>query len=151
MQFSQVIGEVLRAARSSRGLTLKQLELLSGGRFKHSVVGEYERAERSISLERFFELARVYGTAADRLLAQAMELLDPEGRQEIVVDLARMELLEEESRRLLGDFVNRIRERRGDHGGEVVTLRSGDIQVLAASSHVAPGALLAKLKPALRE
>ena len=87
----RAVGRALREAREERGLTLRQAAEQSGGRFKPSVVGGYERAERSVSLLRFCELADFYGVPPERLLARALEILGPEARPERVLDLARLE------------------------------------------------------------
>jgi transcriptional regulator with XRE-family HTH domain len=87
----KAIGRALREAREELGLTLRQAAERSDGRFKPSVVGGYERAERSISLARFCELADFYGVPPERLLTRALELLGPEARPQRVLDLTRLE------------------------------------------------------------
>jgi transcriptional regulator with XRE-family HTH domain len=72
-RFGEVAGEVLRDARRKRGLTLRAVWRRSGGRFKPSALGGYERGERSISLDKFCGLAAIYGVAADRLLAEVLD------------------------------------------------------------------------------
>jgi transcriptional regulator with XRE-family HTH domain len=83
----QIVGEVLRRARLSRGLTLRQVEQLSNGRFKPSSVAGYERAERRISVESFVELASTYGVPPERLLSQVLDRLL--SREEASIDLKR--------------------------------------------------------------
>ena len=91
-----VVGEVLRRARKARGLTLRALQAQSGGRFKPSAVGGYERGERAISVERFIELAVAYGVPADRLMAQVLDVTDPSSRPKEILDLAALEAAEED-------------------------------------------------------
>lgn len=148
--FSAAVGRVLRRARRDRGLTLRDLARVTGGRFKPSAVGGYERGVRAISLRRFCELARVYGMSPDGLLAQVMAEWSPESRRELVLDLNRLSLIEEEGR-AVAEFVHRVKAQRGDYMSDVVTLRSGDLEVLAARSGRSPRALLERLQPALRE
>src|SRR5881296_2522548 len=71
--FDRAAGDELRLARTEAGLTLRDVRVRSGGRFKPSAVGAYERAERAVSLERFVSLARIYSVPADRLLARVVE------------------------------------------------------------------------------
>jgi transcriptional regulator with XRE-family HTH domain len=149
--FAQASGDVLRRARRSRGLTLHDVARLTAGRFKASVLGGYERGERTVSLERFTELGRLYGYPADRLLGEVLDRTDPQGRVEIVLDLNRLALLDEEDVRAVAEFVHNVRTRRGDYLTDVVSLRSGDVEELALRSGVAPGELLSRLRPALRE
>src|SRR5437870_4492851 len=106
--FAQTVGRVLRRARIQRGLTLQAVATRSDRRFKPSAVGGYERGERAITLERFCDLAVLYGEPADRLLAEVLAELNPEARREIVVDLNRMALLDRASGRLLMEFVQRV-------------------------------------------
>ena len=122
----------------------------SQGRFKPSVLGGYERGERSISLERFVELSRLYGIPADRLLAEALIQAAPEGRQEVVLDLNRLMLVTGEEGRIVGDLVHRVKLQRGDYLTDVITLRSGDIEALALVTNRTPAEVLRILQPAVR-
>jgi len=149
--FSKAAGEVLRDARLKRGLTLYDVQRLSDGRFKPSSVGGYERGERALSMDRFCDLANLYGIPPDRLLGEALKRIDPEGREEILIDLNRLSLIESEDRRLVAEFVHKVQAQRQDYLAEVITLRSGDLEALALTSGKRPTALLAKLRPALRE
>ncbi|HSM44600.1 MAG TPA: helix-turn-helix domain-containing protein [Acidimicrobiia bacterium] len=66
--FNYALGQRLRAARRQRGWSLGDVEGHTGGEFKASVVGAYERGERAISVQRFVSLAEIYGSAAGDLL-----------------------------------------------------------------------------------
>jgi transcriptional regulator with XRE-family HTH domain len=70
-QLSQALGRVLRQARRSCGLTIRDLDGVSGGRFKASAVGSYERGERDISVRRLCELAVLLDADPAALLALA--------------------------------------------------------------------------------
>ena len=81
--FAAAAGTVLREIRTGRSLSLRQVTVRSGGRFKPSSIASYERGERQISLERLFALADVYGVAAERIvaaIAHRLEALRGEGR-----------------------------------------------------------------------
>jgi transcriptional regulator with XRE-family HTH domain len=67
-RFSLSLGLRLRAARRQRGWSLGELESYTGGEFKASVVGAYERGERALSVQRLVRLAEVYGVPAADLL-----------------------------------------------------------------------------------
>jgi len=148
-EFLRSAGEALRRARTTRGLTLREVAAASRGRFKSSVVGGYERGERSISLERFCELARFYEIPPDRLLAEALASLEPNTRSEIVLDLTKLSQVGDEDRRAVTEFVHRIRGQRSDYDADRLTLRAGDLEAIALSSHRSPGRVLSSLKPAL--
>jgi transcriptional regulator with XRE-family HTH domain len=62
------LGLRLRAARRQRGWSLGELESYTGGEFKASVVGAYERGERALSVQRLVRLAEVYAVQAADLL-----------------------------------------------------------------------------------
>jgi BldD-like DNA-binding protein len=79
-----------------------------------------------------------------------MDLLDAERRQHLVIDLNRMSLLEPEDGRRVAGFVHRLRGRRGDLLGEMISLRAGDLEVLAHETGLPPRQLLERLRPALR-
>ncbi len=149
-RLSAATGEALRRARRRRGLSLRDLPSVSGGRFKPSAVGAYERGARAISLGRFCELARLYGTAPDQLLSEALDMVNNTGRQNLVIDLNRLSLLEPGEGRRVAGFVHRLRGRRGDLLGEVISLRTGDLEVLAHEAGLAPTELLEHLRPILR-
>jgi len=89
---SSAVGEALRDARLRLRLTVYDVERLSKGRFKPSSLGGYERGERAISVQRFCELAEVYGILADRLLLDALGRAAAAER--VVVDLTRTEVEE---------------------------------------------------------
>ncbi|MGH2784069.1 MAG: helix-turn-helix domain-containing protein, partial [Actinomycetota bacterium] len=50
--YAQRVGERLRAIRLQKGLSLHDVEQASTKEFKASVLGAYERGERSISVPR---------------------------------------------------------------------------------------------------
>lgn len=81
----RAVGSALRRARDVAGLTLKDVERLTEGRFKPSTVAGYERGERSISVSRFLALARFYGALPDGLLADAMVFSDYDIEELVVV------------------------------------------------------------------
>jgi transcriptional regulator with XRE-family HTH domain len=148
--FAQVVGETLRDARQQQGLTLRQAMERSRGRFKPSVIGGYERGERSISLARFCELANFYGVPADRLLARALERLEPSGRRRTVLDLDRLQRMEEQPSQAVATFVREVRRERGDPAEDVITLRAGDLEAVALTSGIDLDRLLAALRPVVR-
>jgi transcriptional regulator with XRE-family HTH domain len=149
-RFKEALGEVLRDARRRRGLTLREASAASGSRFRPSAIGGYERGERSITVERFLDLANLYGISADRLLGEVLERLMPEGRTEIIVDLTQLELLPGEEPRLAAELVERVRRERGGETGNLVSLRAGDLEALALASRLEPGELIRRLERAIR-
>jgi transcriptional regulator with XRE-family HTH domain len=88
-----VAGEVLRRVRQGRSLSLRQVTVRSGGRFKPSSVASYERGERQISLERLFALAGVYDVAPERIVAAIEHALrrESEGAGDEIEELLVLE------------------------------------------------------------
>jgi len=143
------IGRALRQARRDRGLTLKDVARLSGNRFRPTSVAGYERAERSISVERFCALARLYGVAPDRLLSRAIR--ESEGKPEIVIDVASAERLSGAEGRLVAGFVEELLSLRGEPASGSIVIRSSDLEILASSSGKRADALLEDIRAAIRE
>ena len=66
--YGRLVGRRLRLVRQQRRLTLQQVDAMTGGEFKPSVMGAYERGERVISILRLKRLAEFYRVPIDRLL-----------------------------------------------------------------------------------
>ncbi len=84
-KFSAALGGRLRAARRQRGWSLSDVESLTDGEFKASVVGAYERGERAMSVQRLVRVAEVYAiNPADLLPATSPS-------EHSVIDLTKLE------------------------------------------------------------
>ena len=77
--YAEQVGERLRNIRLQKGLSLHDVEERSGKEFKASVLGAYERGERSISVPRLQRLAIFYGVPVDHLLPR----LGPEATEAV--------------------------------------------------------------------
>lgn len=62
------VGARLRETREAAGLSLANVERISGGAWKAAVVASYERADRAASLARLVDLAAWYGVPFAALL-----------------------------------------------------------------------------------
>ena len=144
--FGRQAGRVLRRARLSRGLTLRDVGARSGGAFKATAVAGYERGERAISLARFCQLCSVYEIPPERLVAEVMR--EVEGRGLVTVDVARLEQLEGREAAAVADFVRQVRSTRGERGS-MVAIRSGDLAVIATAAGSREDRLLEKIAPAI--
>ena len=140
-------GRALRDARLARGLTLRDVGTRSNGLFKPTAVAGYERAERAISLERFCDLARLYGMAPERLLLQILWRMA--GGPEPSIDRTKVEELPVEEADVVGDFLQKVRRLRGDSDDEVIRVRIQDLEVLATVSGHQLGEFLDHIEPAL--
>lgn len=129
--YEQEVGARLRAIRNQLGMTLRDVEDKSDGRWKAVVVGSYERADRSVSLPKLRELAAFYGVDVAELLPGGMSQVADEPPP-LVIDVSGLRAVSTQ-RELwpLVRFVADVRARRGDRGGDRVTLRSDDARALA--------------------
>jgi transcriptional regulator with XRE-family HTH domain len=142
------VGATLRAARLQAGLSLEQLARRSGGRYKPSSLGGYERGERTLSVPRFCDLAELVGMPADQMLAHALRNLDPEHYREVVIDLRR--LPDSTGGRQVARYAHQIQAMRSDFLADVLTLRAGDLRVIARTSGLPVRRLLSSLGRAVR-
>jgi transcriptional regulator with XRE-family HTH domain len=115
-----------------------------------STLAGYERAERMPTLERFCELAALYGLAPEELLTRVLDERSRGSRRSVVIDLFRLEQVQGEPGRILARFVHEVRTRRGDLRSNVISLRMGDIEALALGSGQRPADLLRDIGPVRR-
>lgn len=97
---------------------------------------------------RFCELARVLGISPDQLLGRALDFMSGDGRREVVLELA--DLPDTDAGRQAAAFAHRMKSSRGDYLSTIVTLRAGDLQVIADASGLDVPHLLTSLGPAVR-
>ncbi|MEX2550665.1 MAG: transcriptional regulator [Nitriliruptoraceae bacterium] len=145
-RYAVYLGERLRRVRQQQGLSLHEVEDRSGGNLKASVVGAYERGERAVSISRLHRLADFYRVPVSELLPGAMggTATAIDRGPEIVIDLAALERegdLEPAVRR----YAAAIQSRRGDYNGRVLTVRAGDLELLAAVLEADPEELRGRL------
>ena len=123
----------IRKQRKARSLTLQDIERLSAGRIKAVVMGSYERGSRAISLARTIEIANLFTIPISELIEESK---NPErgSDDQLVFDLRK---LREISLAMTGSeiskintFLSAICARRRDWNGEILTLRSTDLDTL---------------------
>ena len=142
------LGRALRRARHSTGLTLREASERSEHRFRPTSLASYERGERQVSTQRFCELAGLYGVSPARLLADAIREAD--GRPPTIIDIALVEGLEVSEARAVASFIEHVLGLRGTRGNQTITLRQGDLEVLATSVGERFEPFAETLRPALR-
>lgn len=143
--YAKRVGARLRAIRKQKRLSLQEVESASGQEFKASVLGAYERGERAISVPRLQRLAASYSVPVDQLLPRdgvpertpevinldASPQVGAEGLEPVVIDLQRIDLLEDPERSLLRRYLEMIQVQRGDFNGRVLTVRRDDLRAIA--------------------
>lgn len=150
-ELNSAIGTVLRRARRSRRLTLRDIDAISAGSLSGSAVGGWERGERAISVRRFVELARLYGFSPDQLLREALDELPGAASAPIVLDLTRLSALPPEAGRSVGRLAQTIKTKRADYVSDVLSLRAGDLEVWASELRTTAEELAERLYPVLAE
>ena len=152
--YEQRVGERLRAVRKQKRLSLQAVEAESDHEFKASVLGAYERGERTISVPRLQKLAKFYNVPVDQLLPKDSEPVnatidlreDTERPEEkITIDLPRLESLMEHDRDLLVRYLGLIQVQRGDFNGRVLTIRQEDLRALATLFDTTPESMRRRL------
>jgi transcriptional regulator with XRE-family HTH domain len=138
--YSTLVGERLRAIRKQKGLSLQEVERLSGQEFKASVLGAYERGERAISVPRLHRLARLYAVPVDQLFppldgddASTIDLSErrPNAEESVKIDLTRLEHLSGPEADMLTRYLTMIQVQRQDFNGRMLTIRRDDIRAIA--------------------
>jgi transcriptional regulator with XRE-family HTH domain len=141
------LGDRLRRIRQQQGMSLLDVEDASSGRFKASVLGAYERGERSVSMARLRQLADFYRIPVVELLptpARRDAAPRPTDDMNMVIDLVALER-EREQAPALARYAATIQARRGDYNGRVLTVRRSDFDTLAAVLDDASGVLRERL------
>lgn len=133
--YNQAVGRRLRSIRKQKGYSLQEVEERSGQEFKASVVGAYERGERSLSLPRMQRLASFYGVPVDQLLPAPDRSPGSDhiawSSGGVTIDLDALEHADSAEVEIVERFIRAIQLMRQDFNGKVLTIRSSDLELLA--------------------
>ncbi len=162
-QYAKTVGNKLRTVRKQMRLSLQRVEVLSGREFKASVLGAYERGERSISVPRLQRLAKLYDVPVDQLLPD----LDadsrwqpiirrssvhyvpsnqlPAGQDKVTLDLAKLNSSTGPEQDLLRRFLSVVQIQRQDFNGQMITIRGEDLRIVSAMFGVTPEVMIQRL------
>lgn len=123
----------IRKQRKARSLTLQDIERLSSGKIKAVVMGSYERGSRAISLSRIIEIANLFAIPLSELIEEPKTASAREGDL-LIFDLRKLREISISEQGVaiskLNSFLSAICARRRDWNGEVLTLRSTDLDTL---------------------
>jgi len=122
--FNRALGERIRSTRRACGLSLVDVESLSEGEFKASVLGAYERGERALSVARLAGLAELYGVGVTTLIPPGKAATIDE---DVVIDLEALGAEGESA--LLDDFLAAIQQMRGT--SSELAVRKSDLKLLS--------------------
>lgn len=149
-QYNVLVGERLRKIRMQKGMSLHDVEEESTREFKASVLGAYERGERSISVPRLQRLARFYAVPVDHLLPKddedAAESTGGVIPSKIRIDLQRLDATQSPEKPTLKRYLDAVQMQRGDFNGKVLTIRNSDLQVIASVLDLSPETLYGKIE-----
>ena len=117
----------MRAARLSRGWSLADFESHSAGRVSAVAMGSYERGNRSISAEKLLEIAQLYQVPVSELMSPTEKGIRS-GR--VIIDVNKLAQNHDDSNDSALKIIQRIAHLRHDWNGQVISLRSSDIDLL---------------------
>ena len=139
-EYNVRVGERLRAIRRQKKLSLQEVEANSHEEFKASVLGAYERGERSISLPRLRRLADLYDVPIEQLLPKEVEFADGRSSSastKLAIDLLKLANIDGPGFSTLSRYLSMIQVQRGDFNGKVLTVRADDVRAIAVMLDVA--------------
>ena len=155
LDYSRKVGERVRAIRRQKRLSLHDVEAGSASEFKASVLGAYERGERSISVPRLHRLAGFYDVPVDQLLpsdderGEVIDLTDRalarQNENQLVLDLQTLSELGGPEGAMLNRYIRTIQIQRQDFNGRMLTIRKDDVRAIACILGVATERTLDRL------
>lgn len=149
--YAEALGERLRNVRTQQDLSLHDVERMSEGEYKASVLGAYERGERSVSVPRLRGLADFYRVPLKELMPPESDRSRTEETAPlsgVKIDLTRLETAGLPATETITRFVGSIQSRRGDYNGRIITIRREDLRALAAVLDISTGELRERLTAA---
>lgn len=117
----------LRLIRESKNLTLTQAACLSHGAISAIALGSYERGDRTISATRLIQISQMYGVPVSELFSAPDKAVS---QQRISVDLRKLRVNANGKNLRFRQVIENVVRLRRDWNGEVISLRSGDLQNL---------------------
>lgn len=136
----ELVSSRVRAIRISKGLTLNEVEKASNRRIRAVVLGSYERGDRTLSVRMAIVIAQFYGVPLSYLLEEPEKPVRE--TSSVTLDLRRFRMIMEGSTlpqrinvtlRSAMAFTGEIIKLRNDWNGELISLRSSDLVLLAAA------------------
>ena len=149
LEYQRRLGGRLRAIRQQQGLTLQQVEELSGGRWKAVVVGSYERGDRAVSVAKLAELSEFYNVPVSELLPKEdlNAVHTTAAAAKVMLDLRKLSRSDlDPDLRPVSRFAHTIQLQRGDFNGNVLTIRGEDLRALSVIYGTDPEELVIRLE-----
>lgn len=134
--YARKLGSRIRQIRQQKGYSLTAVEVRSDEEFKASVLGAYERGERTIAVTRLMRLADHYDVPLDQMLPGVRSGDDDspavDVRSPLRLDLTRVARLGGPEGDMMRRHLGLLQTSRQDFNGRVMTVRRDDQIVLAA-------------------
>ena len=136
----ELVSSRVRAIRIAKGLTLHEVEVASNRRIRAVVLGSYERGDRTLSVRMAIVIAQFYGVPLSYLLEEPEKSAGK--ASPVTLDLRRFRVIMADSTlplrinstlRSAITFTGEIVKLRNDWNGELISLRSSDMTLLAAA------------------
>jgi transcriptional regulator with XRE-family HTH domain len=122
----------LRQIRKSKGWSLQDVELKSKGKWKAVVVGSYERSDRAISLKKAIDLMAFYEVPITELFSvKNITSSNSTTNPSIIMDQRALSKSSDTKVDGAKRMISSLAARRKDWNGEVLSLRSSDLQFLS--------------------
>ncbi len=138
MTTSESISARIRAIRIAKGLSLSDVEAKSLRKIKAVVLGSYERGDRSLSISKAILIANFYGVPLSYLLEAPVT---PSSVARLpVIDLRSLRAMSSNASRTghvnlhlrtIITYISGIVALRNDWNGEILSMRSEDLTLLA--------------------
>lgn len=116
MTFEQEIGNRLRNLREVRGLTRRDVQYLTKGEFKESILAMYEGGSRRIPTPRLKELADFYGVSPAFLMGESATPRPDAKTYDVEAILMSDPRYSDEERNLIFQVLNIIKAKRKAEG-----------------------------------
>lgn len=137
------IGRNLRQIRLEKGLTLKEVEVNSKGKWKAVVIGSYERTNRALTIKKAIALADFYQVPLSHLLGISRNIKQADPTR-IRIDLRKV--FETKNFPEIKLFVAWITGSRQDWNGEILSIRNSDLLPLAIALNLAEVEVISLLR-----
>ena len=148
-EYQKRLGSRLRAIRQQQGLTLQQVEEISGGKWKAVVVGSYERGDRAVAW-RNWRSCRSSTTSRSPSCCPRRTSPAPRRRRctpAVMLDLRQLSRGDlDPELRPVSRFAHTIQLQRGDYNGNVLTIRGEDLRALSVIYGTDPEDLVSRLE-----
>jgi transcriptional regulator with XRE-family HTH domain len=114
----------LRLIRESKKYTLAQVAKLSKGRLSAIALGSYERGDRAVTANKLILIAELYSVPVTELFAPTKDYVS---ETRVSIDVRKILTTTNSVAQKFAEVIRNIARMRGDWNGEVISLRTLDL------------------------